>query len=159
MRIISIAILFLWVIHSNLLHAQNLDSVEGDRQALVDLYNATNGDNWKNNSGWLQGNPSNNWHGIEVDGSGRVIRVNLKDNNLRGTSGLPESIGNLKRVTYFNILYNFVSGPLPESLFSELSNLVYLYLNFSDNVAPRSPDLHEQTLTGGGDVHPGKNDS
>ena len=64
-----LVIVFLSVFLVEGLFAQTMDSVEGDRRALVDLYNATNGDNWDNNSGWLNGNPSNNWHGIEVDGN------------------------------------------------------------------------------------------
>ena len=60
----GMVLLLLWSFTSTLAFAQNQNSVEGDRQALVDLYYATNGDNWKNSSGWLNGNPSNDWFGI-----------------------------------------------------------------------------------------------
>ncbi|MDX1639052.1 MAG: hypothetical protein R3281_13850, partial [Balneolaceae bacterium] len=59
--------------------AQVPGSVEGDRQALVDLYEATGGSSWDNNSGWLQGNPSDSWYGVEVDADGRVVRLDLAD--------------------------------------------------------------------------------
>ena len=33
--------------------------------ALAEFYNATNGDNWVNNSNWLNGDPCEDfWHGI-----------------------------------------------------------------------------------------------
>ncbi|MDX1639050.1 MAG: T9SS type A sorting domain-containing protein, partial [Balneolaceae bacterium] len=126
--------------------------------ALVDLYEATGGSSWDNNSGWLQGNPSDSWYGVEVDADGRVVRLDLADNNLRGSEGLPASIGNLTRLRYLNVMYNRISGPLPEVLFTRLRRLVYLYLNFSTSAMPKSPDLHEQTQTGGGDIHTGKTD-
>ncbi|MFH5834390.1 hypothetical protein, partial [Halalkalibaculum sp. DA384] len=141
-----------------LLSAQTLDSVSGDRQALVDLYQATGGPGWDNNRGWLDGPVSDSWYGVQVDAEGRVVRVDLADNNLRGTEGLPASLGNLKRLRYLNVLYNRISGPLPEALFSGPRSLEYLYLNFSSNVMPKHPDLHEQTRTGGGDIHTGKTD-
>ena len=48
--------------------------------ALVDLYNATNGDKWNNNKGWLSGSSYcglppyyNGWMGVYCDSSGNVI--------------------------------------------------------------------------------------
>ena len=50
-------------------------------QALVDLYNATNGDKWANNDGWLSGSSYCDWNwypctqftcGVKCDGSGNV---------------------------------------------------------------------------------------
>lgn len=159
MRFICIAFLFLWGMNAELIQAQNLDSVEGDRQALVDLYNATNGDNWTNNTGWLNGNPSNDWHGVEVDSNGRVIKLKLRQNNLKGTSGLPSSIGNLKKMTYFNVHHNEISGQLPESLFSQCTSLVYLYLNQASAGLDGDNDPHEQAEVGSGDIHTGKRDT
>ena len=37
-----------------------------ERKALVELYEATNGENWEFNSNWLIGDPcENQWYGIE----------------------------------------------------------------------------------------------
>ncbi len=52
-----------------------------DSLVLVQLYNNTDGPNWKNNTNWLKG-PVSTWHGIEFDG--RVKKINLNDNNLIG---------------------------------------------------------------------------
>ena len=52
--------------------------------ALVDLYNATNGDKWTNNDGWLSGSSYCDWNwgscgstkcGVTCDSSGNVIRL------------------------------------------------------------------------------------
>ena len=69
-----------------------------DYQPLVDLYNATNGPGWTNNTGWLSGcdpctgNGGNPWFGVTCS-NGRVIRIGLPTNNLSGT--LPPSLSAL----------------------------------------------------------------
>src|SRR5450631_1312528 len=66
-----------------------------DSLALVDIYNSTNGNNWTNNSGWLQG-PVTNWFGVTLTGT-RVGGLALGRNNLVGT--IPFTIGNLTSLT------------------------------------------------------------
>ena len=53
-----------------------------DSLALVALYDATNGDHWKNNSNWLF-DPVSTWYGITLQGD-RVYVINLYDNGLEG---------------------------------------------------------------------------
>ena len=72
------------------------DSIAGDLVSLTALYNNTAGANWTNNTGWLVGNPSNDWYGITVNAAGRVTNVDLFKNNLVGV--LPQELGNLKWV-------------------------------------------------------------
>uniref|UniRef100_UPI00403F5957 hypothetical protein n=1 Tax=Rhodohalobacter sp. 8-1 TaxID=3131972 RepID=UPI00403F5957 len=137
---------------------QNLNSVKGDRQALVDLYHATGGDGWDNNSGWLNGDPSNSWHGIEVDRNGRVVKVKLNGtgfgqkgkiggNNLRGA--IPSSIGNLSKVTYFNVKQNKLTGEIPSSI-GNMTNLVDLLLNGRRHDPKAEVDHHPGKENGSG---------
>ena len=114
-----------------------------DRAALVDLYNSTNGDNWDNNSGWLNGDPSDSWYGVEVNSEGRVIRLDLRDNNLTGI--LNSTLGDLTELEYLNVKQNYIAGELPSSL-GNLKSLRYLLLNH-DKAGDPVPDK---------DVHPGK---
>lgn len=55
-----------------------------DRAALMALYNATGGPSWKRNAGWGTSAPLLDWHGVAVDGGGRVSKLDLYDNNLKG---------------------------------------------------------------------------
>jgi Leucine-rich repeat (LRR) protein len=118
------------------------NSVEGDRQALMDLYEATGGSGWSNDSGWGSGNPDNSWYGVEVDGSGRLVRLDLSGNNLSGS--LPKSIGNLSKLKYFNVKQNRMGGSIPESIVGMVS-LTHLLLNGRD---------YDMSPTG--NYHPGK---
>ncbi|CAN0571569.1 unnamed protein product, partial [Laminaria digitata] len=55
-----------------------------DRDALVALYNATDGAHWKRKTNWNTSADLSQWHGIKVNGQGRVVELHLSDNNLRG---------------------------------------------------------------------------
>ena len=46
-------------------------SVETDREALVALYNATDGENWSRNN-WLSALPLGEWDGVYTNDDGRV---------------------------------------------------------------------------------------
>lgn len=58
-----------------------------DRQALIDLYNATGGDNWTNNTNWCSDKPLDEWYGVTTNEEGRVIRLELDDNGAYGLGG------------------------------------------------------------------------
>jgi hypothetical protein len=64
-------------------------------EALVALYNSTNGDNWRINSGWLETNTPCSWHGVTCSG-GYVSRLSLSYNELSGT--IPPELGNLNNL-------------------------------------------------------------
>ncbi|MFD2571789.1 putative Ig domain-containing protein [Spirosoma soli] len=104
-----------------------------DYQPLADLYNATNGANWSNNTGWLNGcdpctgNAGNPWSGLTC-ANGRVTRVSLFSNNLVGT--IPASLSALSNLTGLILENNQLSGPIPPSL-SALSNLTQLNVGFN----------------------------
>ena len=50
-----------------------------DRDALVALYNATNGPNWTNNTNWLSNAPIGQWYGVTTNANGRVTELFLWD--------------------------------------------------------------------------------
>ena len=70
-----------------------LADADGDRAALVALYNATDGQNWTDNANWLSDQPLGDWFGITTDANGRVTELDLSDNSLAG--GLPVELENL----------------------------------------------------------------
>lgn len=55
-----------------------------DRKALVALYNATGGAEWKQSQGWSSNAALSQWYGVEVNTEGRVVSLSLGRNNLRG---------------------------------------------------------------------------
>ena len=86
-----------------------------EREALMDLYRSTNGDNWTNNTNWGTEKPFNEWYGFEWGAPyGYVESLNLEDNNLSGE--IPESISNLSRLRSLCLSFNDITGSLPSSL-------------------------------------------
>jgi Leucine-rich repeat (LRR) protein len=63
-------------------------------EALVALYNQTNGDSWTANTNWLAGDPcANNWFGVICGSNSNVQRLSLYSNNLVGS--IPPELGDL----------------------------------------------------------------
>ena len=60
------------------------DGDDDDRYALVDLFYSTGGDHWGRKDNWCSNAPLGSWHGVEVDAGGRVIKLDLGRNGLRG---------------------------------------------------------------------------
>lgn len=104
-----------------------------EKENLIALYNATDGNNWKNK--WdLSNDDINTWHGVTTDINGKVTKIELKKNNLTGT--LPNEIGNFEKLTHLDLYNNNLSGEIPNSL-ENLHNLEWLKLsrnNFSGNI-------------------------
>ncbi len=105
---------------------------ETEKQALLDLYNNTNGDNWTNtlagNQPWDTNIPVCDWFGVTVT-DGLITGVNLNNTGLSGT--LPATLGNLSNLTEIYLIGNNLSGNIPVQL-GNLSNLEYLYLYFNN---------------------------
>ena len=97
-----------------------------DRAALVDLYNATAGPSWTNNTNWLDNNqPLDMWHGVTVS-NGRVTRLSLSSNRLTGS--MPQQLGNLDKLERLVLSNNQLTGTIPAEL-GMLTNLQTLYLD------------------------------
>jgi Leucine-rich repeat (LRR) protein len=120
-----------------------------DSLALVSLYNSTDGANWSNNNNWLTNNVST-WYGVTVDATGRVTRLNLNNNKLRGIIApeigdltelrrldilnnplggiIPNEIGNLTKLTWLELFNNQLIGSIPNTI-GNLTDLKNLYLS------------------------------
>ncbi len=71
-----------------------------DKLALYDFYYSTNGDEWNNKEGWLTTAPLSEWHGIETDANGRVVKISLPDNNLSGKCIIDNRLAYLTEVDF-----------------------------------------------------------
>jgi Leucine-rich repeat (LRR) protein len=95
-------------------------------EALVAVYNSTNGEQWKNNTGWLETNTPCSWHGIQCK-NGHVTRLYLQYNQLTGS--IPSAIEGLSYLEVLNMRNNALCGDIPV----ELMNLVHLWALSLDN--------------------------
>ncbi|CAN0252849.1 unnamed protein product, partial [Pylaiella littoralis] len=64
-----------------------------DRDVLLVLHQSTIGASWDDKVNWGTGTPVSQWHGVKVNDQGRVVKLDLFNNNLRGT--IPEELGKL----------------------------------------------------------------
>ncbi len=84
-----------------------------EKQALIDLYTSTDGENWTNNTNWLTDTPICQWHGVTVV-DGKLTELVLSNNNLQGT--IPESIGDLKNVEVIRLNHNGLIEVIPSTI-------------------------------------------
>ena len=104
------------------------ETVDVERDALMVLYDSTNGPNWRWNTGWGVGDPCDMaWYGVTCD-SGHVQVLDLWQNLLSGP--IPPELGNLSRLERLSLGNNQLSGPIPPELGS-LSSLKRLVLRGS----------------------------
>ncbi|MFZ1789811.1 MAG: gliding motility-associated C-terminal domain-containing protein [Saprospiraceae bacterium] len=86
-------------------------------ETLMALYDSTNGDGWKNNTGWKEGkagtncDPCNGWYGVSCTESGRVKKIKLNNNNLIGNIN---NFKNLDMLCGVSINSNKLVGHVPE---------------------------------------------
>ncbi len=101
---------------------------QSDRDALVAIYNATNGPNWTNNSGWLgPAGTECDWFGVFCTQTG-VSGLDLLRNNLSGT--LPGELGLFSEIEILRLAENNLTGPIPTELWT-LEKLKSLSLSFN----------------------------
>ena len=95
--------------------------------ALAALYEATDGDDWTDNTNWLSDKPVGEWHGVMVDKpyDYNVIRLELGNNGLSGR--IPPELGKLTSLRRLSLFGNQLSGNIPAEL-GNLSNLESLSL-------------------------------
>ncbi|MGD2085931.1 MAG: hypothetical protein PVH61_07090 [Candidatus Aminicenantes bacterium] len=121
-----------------------------EREALIALYNATNGDSWTDNSGWktpplhtdgfAMPGTENTWDGITVSGD-HVTEIDLLKNQLSGS--IPAELGNLSNLEGLDLGVNQLSGSIPAEL-GNLSNLEDLWLDsnqLSGSIPPKLGNL------------------
>ena len=105
-----------------------------ERQALLDLFDSTQGDEWIDSEGWL-GRPGTecDWAGVECACQSEiggpcpfVFGIELQRNNLRGP--LPRSLRNLRHLRRLDLSANQLRGTLPREI-GALRKLKFLELS------------------------------
>ena len=145
--------------------------VNPDRAALVALFEATDGSNWRHASRWGTDAPIGQWYGVYVNGAGRVEFLLLRDNGLSGeipteigdltalrglelgsgvgdrrlTGFIPPELGNLTALEWLDLGGNYrLVGPIPPEL-GKLTRLKELDLGFNQLTGSIPPELGKLT--------------
>ncbi len=107
------------------MHITAQEILEEDKNTLIAIYNATDGDNWR--SPWDLSESPLFWSGLEftptvIDGKEifLISELNLSSNRLSGS--IPPEVENLKDLKSLNLSNNNLSGTIP----AELGNLTKL---------------------------------
>ena len=145
MKTVILLVLFIFTFNTA---TAGLSSYE--KQALIDLYHATDGDHWT--ASWNLTAPVENWKGVTIINN-TVVALKLTNNNLNGElpasignlvnlkvlnlhnntikGNIPASIGNLGKLKSLNVSLNTFQGNLPEEI-SKIDSLEYLYIYSND---------------------------
>ncbi|KPA10489.1 protein containing DUF1566 [Candidatus Magnetomorum sp. HK-1] len=99
-----------------------------ERQALLDLFNATSGDSWVNHSNWIGYTGTEcTWYGVTCNAEkNHITAISLGENRLTGY--IPDSIFQLEYLQKIDIHGNILLGQIPMSIM----NLTALIDNQSD---------------------------
>ncbi len=90
----------------------NESNEEIERNALIALYNSTNGDKWVNNTNWCSDKPVSEWYGVMAWApEGGVSDLHLMDNNLTGT--LPNELADMPFLESVRFERNSIGGSIP----------------------------------------------
>ena len=136
--------------------AATSDHTARDRSALIALYEATDGRNWREQDAWLTDEPLHSWQGVSLS-DGRVTRLRLPNNRLVGRlppevgmltelrrlelpgnsleGRIPDTIGALSALTHLDLRWNSLDGHIPPPL-AKLTNLVSLLLSANRLTGP-----------------------
>ncbi len=106
-------------------------------QALVALYNSTNGADWIDNTNWLVTTAPSEWYGVTV-ASGFVTQLHLQENGLSGI--IPPELGSLSNLAYLYLNENQLNGYIPSAL-GNLSSLAHLDLGSNQLIGMIPPEL------------------
>jgi hypothetical protein len=109
-----------------------------EENALIALYNSTNGSAWIDNTDWLtvDSDPCT-WFGITCT-DGQVTTINLASNSLSGQ--IPSELGTLTSLADLHLNNNLMIGSIPPEL-GTLASLTYLNVSNNQLTGSIPPEL------------------
>ena len=78
------------------------------------LYDATNGDDWDDNTNWLIYESICDWYRVYCNSGGHVYGIDLYYNSLQGT--IPTELGLLTSLQWLSVCDNFLTGAVPNEV-------------------------------------------
>ncbi|CAM9663634.1 unnamed protein product [Scytosiphon promiscuus] len=85
-----------------------------DRAALVALFRCSGGSNWRQKKNWDTTEKVSAWYGVDVDEGGRVVGLQLPNNNLQGS--IPKELAELSELRILRLSDNMLTGSIPSQL-------------------------------------------
>lgn len=131
---------------------------DGDRAALMALYEATDGANWDDATNWGTDADLDEWYGVWTRSDGRVEQVVIRDNGLSGH--IPPEVGSLGALRRLDLSDNSnLAGSVPPELgnLGELGVLSMVNTSLSGGIPPElgnlsslgALDLRHNSMSGG----------
>jgi hypothetical protein len=111
---------------------------ESECNALVALYDGTDGPNWYQSSGWLQTDTPCSWSGVTCANGTNVTTLSRFSADMSGP--IPVELANLTQLQSLILGHNYLSGPIPIQLGS-LTKLTNLELELNQLSGPIPAEL------------------
>ncbi len=102
-----------------------------EREALIAIYDALDGDNWPNNENWCSERPVNEWYGVDTDENSFVTKLHICGdlNNVAERVTFPSEVENLSNLSSLDLeSTNVDTFPI------EISNLPLKRFHSSENI-------------------------
>ena len=116
-----------------------------DSLALVAIYNAADGANWKEDKVWDLTKPMDNWSGVTLNAERRVSVLKITaSGTIPSAWELPAAIGDLTELTDLRIQGQKLTGVIPAEILS-LAKLTKLYLKSNDLRGTIPTDIYKLT--------------
>ena len=124
---------------------EQVDYRQADSLALVAVYNAADGANWKESRRWTLTEPMDTWPGIKLNEEGRVTEVNITNGTVTTVEWeIPEALADLTELSTLQIVGSKLKGEIPAFLY-DMTKLAIIRLNTNNLTGALSDKISQWT--------------
>lgn len=100
-----------------------------DSLALVAIYNAADGANWKDSRKWTLTEPIDTWPGVKLNEEGRIVELNIINGTVTTEEWeIPAVLAELSELSTLQIVGSKLKGEIPEFLY-DMTSLAKIRFN------------------------------
>ena len=116
-----------------------------DSLALVAIYNAADGANWKESRRWTLEKPIDTWPGIKLDEDGRVVEMSITNGTVTTVDWeIPAELADLTELSTLQIVGSKLKGEIPAVL-DDMTKLAKIRFNTNDLTGEISDKIGQWT--------------